>query len=133
MQTLRYYFNIGVDCSHYSYGVPMPPPPRHYSPRDLSQDMQQISLHDRPLMTHTLPEPNHKHKPGQPNDKPQMNQGKGNGQRPLLGPRWVDQDLGLHGVWDIDELTVTMKCLIIKEDVCRTRASRPLPRLLLAT
>ncbi|KAI8421389.1 hypothetical protein MSG28_009469 [Choristoneura fumiferana] len=74
--TLRYYFNLGVECMWAAYG----PPQRHYSPRDLAQDMQQISLQDRgpPNGAH-----DHKHKPG---DKPPPN--KGNGQRPLLGPRF---------------------------------------------
>ncbi|CAB3254360.1 unnamed protein product [Arctia plantaginis] len=87
--TLRYYFNLGVECMWAAYGPPVPPhqPARHYSPRDLTQDMQQISLHERPVMAHG--EQNHKNKQGQQNDKPQINnQGKGNGQRPLLGPRF---------------------------------------------
>ncbi|KAL0830274.1 hypothetical protein ABMA28_002476 [Loxostege sticticalis] len=83
--TLRYYFNLGVECMWAAYGPPPPhPPPRHYSPRDLAQDMQQMGIHERP-MNHNA-EQNHKHKP---QDKPQLNnQGKGNGQRPLLGPRF---------------------------------------------
>ncbi|CAG5002688.1 unnamed protein product [Parnassius apollo] len=91
--TLRFYYNVGVECVWATYGPPHAPhvpnmPPRHYSPRDLAQDMQQISLHDRPMMNHGSGEQNHKHKPP-PNDKPQLNnQGKGNGQRPLLGPRF---------------------------------------------
>lgn len=86
--TLRYYFNLGVECMWAAYGPPPQHlPPRHYSPRDLAQDMQQISIHDRPVMAHGADQ--NKHKPGQPNDKPQLNnQGKGNGQRPLLGPRF---------------------------------------------
>ncbi|XP_063362828.1 protein ovarian tumor locus-like [Cydia amplana] len=78
--TLRYYFNLGVECMWAAYGAP--PPPRHYSPRDLAMDMQQISLQDRaPSGGNNQHE--HKHK----QDKPPM-QGKGNGQRPLLGPRF---------------------------------------------
>ncbi|XP_073956439.1 uncharacterized protein [Choristoneura fumiferana] len=73
--TLRYYFNLGVECMWAAYG----PPQRHYSPRDLAQDMQQISLQDRGPSNGAH---DHKHKPG---DKPPPN--KGNGQRPLLGPR----------------------------------------------
>ncbi|XP_063622428.1 putative bifunctional UDP-N-acetylglucosamine transferase and deubiquitinase ALG13 [Cydia splendana] len=79
--TLRYYFNLGVECMWAAYGAP--PPPRHYSPRDLAMDMQQISLQDRaPSGGNNQHE--HKHKP---DNKPPM-QGKGNGQRPLLGPRF---------------------------------------------
>uniref|UniRef100_A0A2A4JIS2 OTU domain-containing protein n=1 Tax=Heliothis virescens TaxID=7102 RepID=A0A2A4JIS2_HELVI len=48
----------------------------------LAQDMAGVALHDRPL--HDRPPPDHKHK--QP-DKPPLPQGKGNAQRPLLGPR----------------------------------------------
>lgn len=51
--------------------------------------MQQISLHDRGgAMQHGAgAEHNHKHKQ-QPQDKPPLAaQPKGNGQRPLLGPR----------------------------------------------
>uniref|UniRef100_A0A2A4JHY4 Uncharacterized protein n=1 Tax=Heliothis virescens TaxID=7102 RepID=A0A2A4JHY4_HELVI len=44
--------------------------------------MAGVALHDRPL--HDRPPPDHKHK--QP-DKPPLPQGKGNAQRPLLGPR----------------------------------------------
>ncbi|XP_028041614.1 putative bifunctional UDP-N-acetylglucosamine transferase and deubiquitinase ALG13 [Bombyx mandarina] len=85
--TLRYYYNLGVECMWAAYGPPPPPPPRHYSPRDLAHDMQQMSMHDRG-MNHNADQ-NHKHKGGQGNDKPPMNnQGKGNGQRPLLGPRF---------------------------------------------
>ncbi|XP_063891514.1 protein ovarian tumor locus-like isoform X3 [Helicoverpa armigera] len=78
--TLRYYYNLGVDCFWSSYGAPPPPPPppRHYSPRELAQDMASVTLHERPP-------PDHKHK--QP-DKPPLPQGKGNAQRPLLGPRF---------------------------------------------
>ncbi|KAJ8716411.1 hypothetical protein PYW07_003038 [Mythimna separata] len=87
MPTLRFYYNQGIDCVYGTYGAPPPPPPRHYSPRDLSAELQQLALHERPLMPHAMPD--HKHnKPPQPNDKPQINQGKGNGQRPLLGPRF---------------------------------------------
>ncbi|XP_037296368.1 putative bifunctional UDP-N-acetylglucosamine transferase and deubiquitinase ALG13 [Manduca sexta] len=88
--TLRYYFNLGVECMWAAYGPPPPhPPPRHYSPRDLAQDMQQMSMHDRGGMNHNSGEQNHKHKPQQGNDKPNMNnQNKNNGQRPLLGPRF---------------------------------------------
>ncbi|KAM3960038.1 LOW QUALITY PROTEIN: ovarian tumor protein [Aphomia sociella] len=86
--TLRYYFNLGVECMWAAYN-PLPPPhlmQRHYSPRDLSQDLQQMSLQERP--NHNGNEQNHKHKPNN-NDKSQVNnQGKGNGQRPLLGPRF---------------------------------------------
>ncbi|KAJ0183064.1 hypothetical protein K1T71_001040 [Dendrolimus kikuchii] len=86
--TLRYYFNLGVECLWAAYGPPPHhPPPRHYSPRDLSQDMQQMSLHDRGGMNHNSGEQNHKHKPPN-NDKLPLNQGKGNGQRPLVGPRF---------------------------------------------
>ncbi|XP_053604581.1 protein ovarian tumor locus-like [Plodia interpunctella] len=81
--TLRYYFNLGVECMWATYGPPPPAPPRHYSPRDLAQDMQQISLHERPGATHN----EHKHKPS--NDKQSLaNQSKGSAQRPLLGPRF---------------------------------------------
>ncbi|XP_059045647.1 protein ovarian tumor locus-like [Achroia grisella] len=85
--TLRYYFNLGVDCMWSLYGPPPPPHIMHqYSPRDIAQDMQQMSLHDR--ANHNGNEHNQKHKPNS-NDKPQVNnQGKGNGQRPLLGPRF---------------------------------------------
>ncbi|CAG4928773.1 unnamed protein product [Colias eurytheme] len=82
--TLRYYFNLGVECTWAAYGPPQPPPhaphhppPRHYSPAAVAQDMQQMSLHERP---------HDKHKP---NDKPLgPSAPKGNGQRPLLGPRF---------------------------------------------
>lgn len=79
--TLRYYFNLGVECMWAAYGPPpQHQPPRHYSPRDLAQDMQQVSLHDRAGEQH-------KHK-APPSDKPPLSQPKGNGQRPLLGPRF---------------------------------------------
>ncbi|CAK1541935.1 unnamed protein product [Leptosia nina] len=87
--TLRYYFNLGVECMWATYGPPpqpphvpppMHPPPRHYSPAALAQDMQQMSMHDRPS---GHGENNHKHK----QDK-NTNNNKGNGQRPLLGPRF---------------------------------------------
>ncbi|XP_069358018.1 deubiquitinase otu-like [Maniola hyperantus] len=92
--TLRFYFNLGVDCMWAAYGaqpqapVPLPhphphAPPRHYSPRDISQDMQQISLHERGAGA--AHDGGHKHKP---QDKPSLNQSKGQGQRPLLGPRF---------------------------------------------
>ncbi|XP_039754954.1 protein ovarian tumor locus-like [Pararge aegeria] len=89
--TLRFYFNLGVDCMWAAYGAPQhaplphPPPPhmppRHYSPRDLAQDMQQISLHERGAGA--LHDP-HKHK----QDKLPLAPPKGQGQRPLLGPRF---------------------------------------------
>ncbi|XP_050348787.1 putative bifunctional UDP-N-acetylglucosamine transferase and deubiquitinase ALG13 isoform X1 [Nymphalis io] len=73
--TLRFYFNLGVECMWAAYGPPPPaPPPRHYSPRDLAQDMQQVSLQERE---------GHKHKA----DKPQLAPPKP-AQRPLLGPRF---------------------------------------------
>ncbi|CAH2085067.1 unnamed protein product [Euphydryas editha] len=109
--TLRFYFNVGVDCMRSAYGlppappahppptahgpppahsslvaVPAPPAPgapaappapshsRHYTPRDLAQEMQQISLQDRD---------NNKYK----QDKPPLMQQKP-AQRPLLGPRF---------------------------------------------
>ncbi|XP_047990228.1 putative bifunctional UDP-N-acetylglucosamine transferase and deubiquitinase ALG13 isoform X2 [Leguminivora glycinivorella] len=81
--TLRYYFNLGVECMWAAYGAP--PPPRHYSPRDLAMDMQQISLQDRAPSQGNNQHEHNKHKPD--NNKPPM-QGKGNGQRPLLGPRF---------------------------------------------
>ncbi|XP_061378502.1 putative bifunctional UDP-N-acetylglucosamine transferase and deubiquitinase ALG13 isoform X1 [Danaus plexippus] len=74
MATLRFYFNVGVECVWAAYGAPQPPaqppqPPahRHYSPRDLAQDMAAVSL-------------DHK------KDKPPPL--KGNPQRPLVGPRF---------------------------------------------
>ncbi|CAH2046721.1 unnamed protein product, partial [Iphiclides podalirius] len=86
--TLRFYYNVGLECIWATYGPPPVVPPRPYMARDLAQDMQQISLHERPVMNHGSGEQNHKHKPPQ-NDKPPLNnQGKGNGQRPLLGPRF---------------------------------------------
>ncbi|XP_045532193.1 putative bifunctional UDP-N-acetylglucosamine transferase and deubiquitinase ALG13 isoform X1 [Pieris brassicae] len=90
--TLRYFFNLGVECMWAAYGPPLPPPPhpphpmhpppRHYSPSTLAQDMQQLAVQDRPLHG----DPNHnKHK----QDKNTNIQGKGNNaQRPLLGPRF---------------------------------------------
>ncbi|XP_013139392.1 PREDICTED: protein ovarian tumor locus-like isoform X3 [Papilio polytes] len=90
MVTLRYYYNLGVECMWAAYGcppqLPQPPqppqPPRQYSARDITQEMQQVSLQERAA------EGNHKYK-SPPNDKqPLNNQGKGNGQRPLLGPRF---------------------------------------------
>ncbi|XP_063534815.1 protein ovarian tumor locus-like isoform X2 [Cydia strobilella] len=80
--TLRYYFNLGVECMWAAYGAP--PPPRHYSPRDLAMDMQHISLQDRAPSGGNN---QHEHKHKSDNNKPPM-QGKGNGQRPLLGPRF---------------------------------------------
>ncbi|XP_026318804.1 uncharacterized protein LOC113229436 isoform X2 [Hyposmocoma kahamanoa] len=91
--TLRYYFNLGVECMWAAYGPPpIHHPPRHYSPRDLAQDMQQLSVHEG-RMNHGGSEA-HKHKAGgggaggPPQDKPPLTQNKGNGQRPLLGPRF---------------------------------------------
>ncbi|KAI5637657.1 OTU-like cysteine protease domain-containing protein [Phthorimaea operculella] len=77
--TLRYYFNLGVECMWAAYGPPPPPPVRHYSPRDIAQDMQQMSLVDRGV-NHS----ENKHKPV--DNKPQL-QNKNQNQRPLLGPR----------------------------------------------
>ncbi|XP_023936138.2 protein ovarian tumor locus [Bicyclus anynana] len=90
--TLRYYFNLGVECMWAAYGAPphaplphpLPhAPPRHYVPRDLAQDMQQMSLHERGAGGGGAHE--HKHKP---QDKPPLAPPKGQGQRPLLGPRF---------------------------------------------
>ncbi|XP_045769860.1 putative bifunctional UDP-N-acetylglucosamine transferase and deubiquitinase ALG13 isoform X2 [Maniola jurtina] len=93
--TLRFYFNLGVDCMWAAYGAPPqvplplphphphPHPPRHYSPRDIAQDMQQVSLHERGAGGPH--DGGHKHKP---QDKPPLNQSKGQGQRPLVGPRF---------------------------------------------
>lgn len=78
--TLRYYFNLGVECMWAAYGAP---PPRHYSPRDLAMDMQQISLQDRAPSVQNAPHEHNKHKP---DNKPPLH--KGNAQRPLLGPRF---------------------------------------------
>ncbi|CAH0720263.1 unnamed protein product, partial [Brenthis ino] len=75
--TLRFYFNLGVECMWAAYGPP-PAPPRHYAPRDLAHEMQQMSLHERAQEAH-------KHKA---QDKPPLPQHKGAGQRPLLGPRF---------------------------------------------
>ncbi|XP_063826536.1 protein ovarian tumor locus-like [Ostrinia nubilalis] len=83
--TLRYYFNLGVECMWAAYGPPPPHhPPRHYSPRDLAQDMQQMAIHDGRALPHAGGEQNHKHAPR--DNKPPLAQGKG-AQRPLLGPR----------------------------------------------
>ncbi|CAH1636661.1 unnamed protein product [Spodoptera littoralis] len=79
--TLRFYFNLGVECVWATYG-----PPRHYSPRELAHDLAHVSLAERPPHA---PDHAHKHKPAPANDKPPLNnQPKGNGQRPLLGPRF---------------------------------------------
>lgn len=61
--------------------------------REGLQDMQQLSVHEG-RMNHGGGGGGeaHKHKAGggaggAPQDKPQLSQNKGNGQRPLLGPR----------------------------------------------
>lgn len=58
-----------------------------------AQDMQQLSVHEGGRMNHGGGEA-HKHKAqgggasgGPSQDKPPLSQNKGNGQRPLLGPR----------------------------------------------
>ncbi|XP_072932435.1 deubiquitinase otu-like [Epargyreus clarus] len=84
--TLRYFFNLGVECMWSCYGPPPHHGPiRHFAARDLAQEMAGMSLHERPNMGPG--DPAHKQRP--PGDKPPLaGQGRGNGQRPLVGPRF---------------------------------------------
>ncbi|GBP54103.1 hypothetical protein EVAR_81271_1 [Eumeta japonica] len=107
--TLRYFFNLGVDCMWNGCAPAGLPPPTRYAPADIVQDMQQMSLHDRHgPSNHNGPDYNHKsggHKPmGHGiNEKPNMSgHGKGNGQRPLLGPSII-----IVVYWCASTVTVT--------------------------